>query len=223
MADTAQSAAPFKRHVDMTADEIREKYRYDQNWPIQSFDAKDWAKAFIDTLGARISYQLDEATMLGWFANALMRGWDERQWRLDAEAARLNQPAAPEQESGDEREALIEIGAKALYDETPLEEGGEAIDGFQVSPNTTVTWAQIVEHDGYAEIASDFRRMARTVLTAVWQAARAAAPASPLTEVEIECAIGGAYEMEDGRQFWIDAPVAREMARRVMEATRNKR
>ncbi|WP_209047440.1 hypothetical protein, partial [Rhizorhabdus histidinilytica] len=30
--------------------------------------------------------------------------------------------------------------------------------------------------------------------------------------------IGGAYEMPDGRSFWIDAPVAREMARRVLAA-----
>jgi hypothetical protein len=34
----------------------------------------------------------------------------------------------------------------------------------------------------------------------------------------IETAIGGAYKMPDGREFWIDAPVAREMTRRVMAA-----
>ncbi|MFC0305147.1 hypothetical protein [Rhizorhabdus histidinilytica] len=37
-------------------------------------------------------------------------------------------------------------------------------------------------------------------------------------ERTIETAIGGAYEMPDGRSFWIDAPVAREMARRVLAA-----
>ncbi len=35
---------------------------------------------------------------------------------------------------------------------------------------------------------------------------------------EIEQAIGGAYEMPDGRKFWIDAPVAREIVRRIMES-----
>jgi len=35
-------------------------------------------------------------------------------------------------------------------------------------------------------------------------------------EKRIEVAIGGAYQLDDGREFWIDAPVAREMARRVM-------
>lgn len=36
-----------------------------------------------------------------------------------------------------------------------------------------------------------------------------------ITPVEVEAAVGGAYDMGDGRQFWIDGPVAREIARRV--------
>jgi len=38
----------------------------------QSFDAKDWAKAFCERFP-----QNDEGTMIGWFANAIMRGFDE--------------------------------------------------------------------------------------------------------------------------------------------------
>jgi len=38
----------------------------------QSFDARDWAKAFCERFP-----QNDEGTMIGWFANALMRGYDE--------------------------------------------------------------------------------------------------------------------------------------------------
>jgi hypothetical protein len=34
----------------------------------------------------------------------------------------------------------------------------------------------------------------------------------------IESALGGGYEMPDGRKFWVDASVAREMARRVLVA-----
>ena len=34
----------------------------------------------------------------------------------------------------------------------------------------------------------------------------------------IEQAIGGKYEMPDGRTFWIDGPVAREMSRRMLNA-----
>lgn len=35
---------------------------------------------------------------------------------------------------------------------------------------------------------------------------------------KIETAIGGAYEMPDGRSFWVDAVVAREITRRVVAA-----
>lgn len=52
------------------------------NWPIQSFDAMDWAKAFCKQFPG-----FDEGTALAWFACALMRGWDEKTWRLDREAA----------------------------------------------------------------------------------------------------------------------------------------
>jgi len=38
----------------------------------QSFDARDWAKAFCERFP-----QMDEGTMIGWFANALMRGFDQ--------------------------------------------------------------------------------------------------------------------------------------------------
>lgn len=34
----------------------------------------------------------------------------------------------------------------------------------------------------------------------------------------VEKAVGGEYRMPDGRAFWIDAPVAREIARRVVAA-----
>ena len=42
----------------------------------QSFDARDWAKAFIDIFGNR-KQDIDEEAMMGWFANAIMRGYDE--------------------------------------------------------------------------------------------------------------------------------------------------
>lgn len=38
----------------------------------------------------------------------------------------------------------------------------------------------------------------------------------------VELAIGGAYQMPDGRAFWVDGPVAREMARRVVAAVEMK-
>ena len=43
-------------------------------------------------------------------------------------------------------------------------------------------------------------------------------PMDPEIKIAIESAVGGAYQMPDGRQFWIDGPVAREITRRVVEA-----
>ena len=47
------------------------------DWPLPSFDAKDWAKAFCQR-----NPSIDEELMVTWFANALMRGFDECQMRL---------------------------------------------------------------------------------------------------------------------------------------------
>ena len=49
----------------------------------QSFDAQVWAKAFVAIVKKNPAVAVDEGTMIGWFANALMRGWDERERRLD--------------------------------------------------------------------------------------------------------------------------------------------
>jgi hypothetical protein len=45
-----------------------------------SFDARDWAKAFVEHVTANPGIPTDEATMTTWFANALMRGYDEHNW-----------------------------------------------------------------------------------------------------------------------------------------------
>lgn len=47
----------------------------------QSFDARDWALAFVEAVQKKPEIATDEGTMIGWFANALMRGWDERERR----------------------------------------------------------------------------------------------------------------------------------------------
>lgn len=43
----------------------------------ESCDAKDWAEAFVAHVQANPSIATDEGTMIGWFANAIMRGYDE--------------------------------------------------------------------------------------------------------------------------------------------------
>lgn len=49
---------------------------------------------------------------------------------------------------------------------------------------------------------------------------RLASPEAPAKDplLTIECAIGGTCHMPDGRRFWIDGPVARELTRRVAAA-----
>ena len=43
---------------------------------MHSFDAQVWAKAFIEHVRENPAIATDEATMLGWFANALNAGYD---------------------------------------------------------------------------------------------------------------------------------------------------
>ena len=54
------------------------------DWPLPSFDARDWAKEFC-RIATELGYAkgvkaepIDEGWMVTWFANALMRGYDER-------------------------------------------------------------------------------------------------------------------------------------------------
>ena len=47
------------------------------DWPLPSFDARDWAKAFLKTYDKGDDGFLCEDTMVAWFAKALMRGYDE--------------------------------------------------------------------------------------------------------------------------------------------------
>ena len=43
------------------------------DWPLPSFKATDWASAF-----CKMYPSIPEDVMIGWFANALMRGYDQR-------------------------------------------------------------------------------------------------------------------------------------------------
>ncbi|MEN6537699.1 MAG: hypothetical protein ABFD89_28875 [Bryobacteraceae bacterium] len=50
---------------------------------LRSFDARDWASAFTKIAKAHPSIPFDEETMTTWFANALMRGYDEHRWGME--------------------------------------------------------------------------------------------------------------------------------------------
>lgn len=55
---------------------IKKKDRNDPNWPLPSFDARDWAEAFCQRFP-----EIPEDAAITWFANALMRGYDEYSMR----------------------------------------------------------------------------------------------------------------------------------------------
>jgi hypothetical protein len=65
------------------------------DWPLLSFDARDWAAAFCKIANEKFGFKdaagnpLDEGWMVAWFAGALMRGFDEhaaRQPRAGSES-----------------------------------------------------------------------------------------------------------------------------------------
>ncbi len=43
---------------------------------IGNFDAKIWAEEFVKIVKKKPSIAIDEGTMIGWFANAIMAGYD---------------------------------------------------------------------------------------------------------------------------------------------------
>lgn len=61
------------------------------DWPWPSFDARDWAKAFCDAKKTQgwTAADIDESLMTTWFANALMRGYDEHAANLRDDRASL--------------------------------------------------------------------------------------------------------------------------------------
>ncbi len=52
--------------------------------PLTGMDAQEWAKEFMRIWAGRWA-EVDEALMISWFANAIMRGFDEGRRRTDAD------------------------------------------------------------------------------------------------------------------------------------------
>lgn len=62
-----------------------EAHRNDPNWPLPSFDARDWAHSFCATARRLHGLDIDEDWMVSWFANALMRGYDQAKMEQNKE------------------------------------------------------------------------------------------------------------------------------------------
>lgn len=63
------------------------------------------------------------------------------------------------------RDDEIEAMAGALYMVEPIEDSGECIDGFRVTPPSAISWAQLQEFDD--GIADCFREKARAAILAI--------------------------------------------------------
>jgi len=63
-------------HAEFEAEHANTSPHDRPDWPLPSFDAQDWAEAFCKTAKVH-GHEIDEGWMIGWFANALMRGHDE--------------------------------------------------------------------------------------------------------------------------------------------------
>ena len=95
----------------------------DPTWPLPSFDARDWAAAFCKAAAALGHPGLEEGWMLGWFASALMRGFDEAGDRFSHE---LGAALAGAHEAG--RRQGVEAASKAAEQATQRYDG---YDGYR--------------------------------------------------------------------------------------------
>jgi len=70
-------------HAEFEREHANTPLKERPDWPLPSFDATDWAEAFCKIANEDLGYRdlegkpIDEGWMIGWFANALMRGFDE--------------------------------------------------------------------------------------------------------------------------------------------------
>ncbi len=101
-ADGGVQPSPSPATPPLAADHAQARETEDVSWS-QSMDARVWADKFAETLAKHPQIAADRDTMLGWFANAIMAGYDEAQ--------RRNRAASP----GEGREADIDANGW-LYD-----------------------------------------------------------------------------------------------------------
>lgn len=74
-------------HAEFEAEWAGKDPKTRPDWPLPSFDANDWAESFTTIMKGKLMIKKDDAidTMRGWFANALMRGFDEASARASKE------------------------------------------------------------------------------------------------------------------------------------------
>jgi hypothetical protein len=77
---------------------------------IPGFDAREWAKRFVETVKEHPDIPTDEATMRTWFASAILRGYNERVRRANAETPGPSNESREEPQQQKEEEDPREAG-----------------------------------------------------------------------------------------------------------------
>jgi hypothetical protein len=114
----------------------------------KSFDARVWAKAWLDIVKEHPEVPTDEGTMIGWFANALMRGYDEYHW---------THPAPPV-DTGD-RERIDWLEAQhGLHSDVEIT---YVVDGYTVD---------VMDHDGATCVSTNKGATLRAAIDAAREA-----------------------------------------------------
>lgn len=119
----------------------------------ESFDARDWAKAFVEHVTANPAIAADEGTMLAWFANALMRGYDERENRLrEAAASSDASPRAGGETPMIDPKRIAADAVQRLADSEPDEDAIAAMDRLAGTPQESMFCVSAPVLEGVIEV-----------------------------------------------------------------------
>lgn len=111
-------------------------------------DAREWAREFLRIWGGRWA-EVDEGLMIGWFANAIMRGYDEATWKNQLTisdlrsklAERDKELAAIKAQAEDATEYVLAVGNKELR--AKLAERDKEIERLKFENEGYVTMGQV--------------------------------------------------------------------------------
>lgn len=148
----------------------------------RSFDARDWAEAFVAHVQRYPGIPTDVDTMIGWFANAIMRGFDEHRWRQEREAAAV--PASREEQNEKQHESrspVLNLHVLLTRDEHGwLAQGLEidyAIDGDSVDDVKARFEAGLtLTIQSHLRVYGDVRTLLRIAPQPIWDKFYAAVP-----------------------------------------------
>ena len=134
----------------------------------KSFDAVVWAKAWLKIVSEHPEVPTDEGTMIGWFANALMRGYDEHAWRNPAPPAGEPTPAAGPEGGEEDARSQFWRAVCAEIDHAYAKHGREPWGRHEfygvMKEEVDEVWDAIKTNEGDAELAKEIVQVAAMCL-----------------------------------------------------------